>query len=570
MNLSKISFIGLLVLIFGCAKTSAPQTPRTYLEKENSNVAVQNLIPHPFENSEQSACQRLEELQQNFRANPRAKRFSLLTSLYSGSNSELIGSTDLSAFPLAQIIIPQKMNLSSEQFFKAAEQEYMNGTLGTIKWNLLWSAWQTRVATPLAFNILHAKALNEKTEEVFPGVFGQAASLEKSFMKLLFMKMNPGTELVSATFLTQPASLTSSLSNQDALTSLSAAVKSSQMSGEDVTSRKERICALVLWQRAFAQLLNMKGYVGVSLTSTSGSPVSAQAKKLSMYQTNFSVTSTAGSFIESDTKNSVVLEEKDIAEYAPTEKKSLELSQDASLSHLIQTLEGLVYTYQATSPSAPWVRAQSDYLLGDITSTSSRAILPAEAHALSCGLVTILLKNLSTFHIQKVNAKGQLLKADEAAAGMILTEKGDKVATTMKLRDLLRLVRSVIYLDLALSYHADKNPQDLEKMNPLYSRKKLAQLVGTKMFSSSELDALLSSEEKASVLADKLKELRLPLGMLLSKFRATKSKSCVQVIQWNLASGKTESSLPCNDQLSKEYSDVIELMSRYTQSTILL
>ncbi len=587
--MKKIILFPLSILAISCAKSSLPENERAYLEKEDAITTLSRSAPleSPLLNSEWTACQALETLKAT--KTTTGKLFSLVSHIDYQENQtpQLVGAIDLVKFPLAQLVIPQKFNITPEEFYRSAEQEYLAGNLSALKWKALSASWKASLAVipftaqpiPFAdtvFAKLQTSALNAKAEEVFPGIFGNTQSMDKSLIRLLLAKISIKEELKSASKIlstSTPLFLSRNWSqySEDVKSSLKAAIRSSSMRGTDAQSQKERMCALVLWQRSFAQLLSIKGYEGVKLlpSSNAGMGPTSAATKLSAKAPTFETRKVPGVFINSASNLATVLEEKDITDYAPTESKMLSLSSNKNLKETLEMLEAMVYFYQATSPSAPWVKNDIDYVLGDMTNTKTAAIVPAEAHKLACGFISILLKNISEFHFKKINSNGQLLKLGETPAGLVLTEFQSNQKANIDVIDLLRLTRSVIYLDQTLSFHAVKTQANLEKLSDLYGKKKLALLVGKKIFSQEELQTLLTPEEQKGVLLDKLTELRFPLARLLNTMRDSQTDGCVKLLNWDLNTGKSQTSGTCDAETKKEFQETINLFSQYTNSTIL-
>lgn len=587
--MTKRNIIFLAVVAVGaCNKNSMPSLERTYIAKEKDPSISAQAILNPLSNSDFSACQLLNVMKIKPKAGVQTFSLAHYFSYREGESPLLYGAVEAADSPLIQMILATK-NMTAEDFYNAAVASHdAGGEPQGLKWEALRLAWASyrnlNIRAP--FELLQSIGINSGVEEAFPGVFGQLASMDKSLLKLLLMKVSPGEEIKTASNIvtvTTPLFISPDWKNfgSDAQVSLSAAIRGSQEVAQTPEARKERMCSLVLLQRNFAQLLKLKGYAGVDVVATTSDVMRSQIEKQPITSPKFNLREVPGAFVDSSKNANVVLEEDDILNYSPTADHMLSISKDlpkdsvkssgvGTLHDTLELLEALVYAFQATSPSAPWIKKESDYLLGDISSTKNLAIVPAESHQLACGLISVILKNLSKFNIVQVTSDGRPVQSGQAPAGIMIAETKYGTLVHVDLKDVMRLTRIMVYLDNALSWIAMKDQATLERMNNMYSKKKIAMLLGTRMLSKADVEALLTPEERESILADKLEELRVPVAMLLSNLRDGKTENCFSSIKWNVTTGKTEPEGSCTPKLKQDYKDTVELLSRYTKSIILL
>src|SRR5262249_12624275 len=161
----------------------------------------------------------------------------------------------------------------------------------------------------------------------FPGVFGASGSLSASFPLLMISKMasqptNPFSDVdpqaaLGALSSTVPlfASSDWSSARNDVLASMDAAVSSLNS-----PSAQERFCSLVLWQRALAQILSLKGYESVDYLSVNAHDgITSTLPPLAEGDTAFKKKSYLGAMVSIKDATNPVLTPDMLGTYSPAQ-----------------------------------------------------------------------------------------------------------------------------------------------------------------------------------------------------------------------------------------------------------
>jgi hypothetical protein len=444
-------------------------------------------------------------------------------------------------------------------------------------------------------------AINDSLQEGFPGVFGEDGDFSKSLPALLMQKSLQGTgvsfvSLLGSSLVFKPLELFPESGewkdwSQEVSRDLRAAIDVfkglhlTQTGGNAELDAEERLCALTLWHRSFAQLLALKGYASPAIIEANGrTSVRALEKKRPKY----SRISRWGGFLNLATGEPLVLTSSDIAHYNPAEKL-IWLSRstpgnmqdtDATPAHLTEFLsmmKGVTALFQATHPGAPWYgEGGVKYHLGDITSTKNRAVLPLEMHQLALGFLTMNFKNLAALAITKVDEQGRGVKPNQKPAGVLVLERqiGSPVGV-MRIADVSALIDVVVGMHYGLKYFVGKDPSQWELLHPMYTKELLAKLLGRALFSENELLALLPSPaDRAASLKDTLSGLSLPLAMAALKMAEVRGAdgraACVGEMHWDVEEGKALSSRPCTVDERSELKMSLKRLALETRSPGLL
>lgn len=566
--------------------------------KSESNLAISPLVSSLAESSE-SACARLEEIKKQLQdsTDKSKENFSLFSALRKKSD-EWHGYTDVAESPLTQFILGEKFKVDSEEdFYKKAKAEYEAGRIGGMKW--LYVKMMNSMGN---LRSVQYSATNDKLAETFPGLFGQTgiadASLNFSLAKRV-ANIPDNNEKKVAAILSSKVQLfpgdstwaTYADSSRKSLAAASIGFKSS--------NDKERLCSLVLFQQNFAQLLRIKGFQAPVFKKKRNTHVNALTE-LSASNPEFLHVEKYGSFIDTRTNETVVLENEDISQYDPS--KSLmgisekisdgtEVNQLAPLEGSLDLMEALISSFEATSPASPWIET---YFLGDIQG-EGKAILPVEANTLALGLLTIHFKNLAGLHIRKVNAQGKSLRDGEDAAGIILASSAvSNNQSKVRLDEVIKFTYVAAYLENALKNFIGKSPADIQKLNQGYRDETLIALFGQNMFASGDLDALVkkhlvennvspaeqekvAKEQRALLeaalakpsLIDNLRALKFPLALLLSKM-GTGEAGCASELNWDLSTGRVEAISACEAKQKEALANAFRLLGRSTKSPLLM
>lgn len=529
-------------------------------------------VASPLLREEASACERLEELQSMPFHGARYSVFSYLGAADEGAG--VSGAIDVRKSPFTQLFMGETFKLDTpDEFYDKARAEYKAGRLSRIKWYALKAAR----LFPDLFRKLQLSATNEKIAEGFPGIFGQAGPVEGSlFYKLAARSGGLGDGRDAAELRDLSSILSADLplfagrrwegSAEDFRESYAAAAASLGKSAESHEGRRERLCGFVLWQRAFAQLLAMKGYRSLrpqdEPAGRSFAPVSDEAA------TRVPV---GGAFIVPGTYDSVVLDAELIQSYDPANGSRLAvvsrppegffegmtgslLQSAGNVDTQLSVLETLVHAFEATSPAGPWFEGgERRYILGDLVAEGSRALVPHETHSLALGLMVMSFKNVAALNIVKVNAAGTRLSGNQSAAGIALLDDPGASREEIPLRRVLKLIRASAYLEQALGKLAARDAAHWSARSPVYTEKLLAQLAGA----------------DAASLKSSLGKLTLPLALLALQYSGP-SGECRLELDWDLETGKRVAQGRCDRELEAEYRSALELLGQQAQSPLLI
>lgn len=434
---------------------------------------------------------------------------------------------------------------------------------GDIECGKAKAAWAQIVLADAQNKIFLAK--NSFLQSKFPGIFGPAGDASSSvFLGMLAKQKDfftPGPDEVARIVTSKlplfPASRTWQAWQQDSEKSTSAWVNGASADAPAT----ERLCSYVLFQRAFAQLLALSGFAKPEL-------LNGNAIALDAVRPGLGIAPVAGAFL-AKTENSewqpTILAPSDLAAYNPAVK----LLQAAALlpswtqapettpellTDRLDRMLGVERFYEATSPIASWLAPTQAYLLGDILDSANSAILPAEAHALSFGLLGLDFQNLAASNIKKIKGDGSLvLSAEDVPLGFVLLRSltpAPEFIGEMALDDLLRFSRLVVRLEAALSAVLQADPLLLAQKNPFYSA---------------------AMRPKLEWLAQNLRDLKLPLTLLIGKMGAAErqdgSTACIGLVEMNLAPGVPEKERfhpkrPCSPAQEQEYKSVHRLLEQ--------
>lgn len=574
---TKISLFGFLLLCSCAVEKNEPA--RIQNQEENLiSLSAQEIQPlhGALDDVEYAPCARLEELAELQEENSSTQTYSYFKKI-TGKRSGWTGSIDISESPFAQFILGEKfVNGSPEEFYKKAKAERDAGRIGDMKWFFL------KFMKGLgSLSTVQHSATNDKLAEAFPGIFGDDGSLDKSLFLSLAHRAAPLHKIPtkeSRQILTSTVPLFSSQQNWNDFPSEVRLNLGAALNGwKEGSAEKDKLCSLVLLHHHFAQLLRVKGHNTPVLHYPRWTKGPAYVEELSGSQPEFKTEEVPGAFYDWKSQKAIVVSNESITSYDPRAQAFGIVSQvpqgkpnatPGDLGDSLSLMEALAYSFEASSPASPFVD-KNGYFFGDVQAPGSSALLPAEAHSLALGLLSMNFKNLAALHIRKVNGKGLLVQDSSAAAGIVLGREWKNNTSQLHLKDVIRLARVVSYLDVAMNRFRAKEPKDWEEMNPVYNKKTLASLMGPALFTEEELAGILTPAERSSVLKDNLKALKFPLALLLAKM-GTSPKGCVAVVEWNGVSGDVRPLVPCSTELKAELADVFEKLARESQSPLLL
>lgn len=607
-------------IVTACSKNKRVETNRTLIPDLGAlGVSEPALIISPLASSIEDqatpgACERLSVLRHELAMSndSLAPRFSFVSELFSDKKG-LKAAVEIDESPFTQLFLGEKFQVDDEEtFYKKAKAEREAGNIGFMKWMVV--KFMKAIGS---MKTIQYPATNDKLEEAFPGIFGEAVGAEKSLSWKIAQRAadsravsTPDTsEILTTRVQLFPGNGSWNDYETSQRTSLAAAAKAYK--GGD---QKEKLCAMILMQQNFAQLLRIKGHnAPVSLAPARGKK-HARIEKLSSSNPAFQKREIPGAFFDVLSKRSIVLENESIKTYDPAQKRVSVTSQVPSgsvsyeagkLNDALSLMEALLHSYEATSPAASWLKSDEDYVLGDIL-VSEKAILPAEAHALALGLMTVHFKNLAALNIKKVDKDGRDASLGGMPAGILLASDSNAANVyRVRLVDAIRFARVVFYFDNALRQFSKKQPGEWQAMNPSYDLKTMASLFGTTVFTKEQLEGMYLKQEdisqacidagkaagreyeecllserklraaivenlvKGNSLRDNLRALKLPLAMLLSQL-GTGRAGCVVEVEWDAISGRRVPGAACAPETKGELADLFEIMARDTRSPVLL
>lgn len=570
MRLLFFTFLGLL--LFSCAKEHVPAVARgehealetTELAREENTLAIL-----PKGRASIPACEVLSRLSEKSSDGPEFQYFAALDGRDWLAKDSWWGGVEITRSPFTQIFLGETFAAGTEEeFFTKAEQEHEAGKIGGLKWLVV------RTMKKLGWlSVLQFSTINERLDEAFPGIHGWRRDVRGSL----------------AWNIASRAAALSSISNKEVSRILTTKLPIFPAGGWEEFSRgtrenlgagvtgllqtdnpQENLCGFVLLQHHFAQLLRIKGYRAPVVIPPLAAQPQSSVRTLSRKEPTFKTYEIAGAFTEAG--KPTVLESESITSYDPRHERlgvtrttpgGLGAESEGSLKDALAMMEGLIHSFEATSPASPWVKERGAYWFGDVQ--GGGALLPAEAHSLSLGLLTLHFKNLAARHIRQVNAAGKSLGAGETAAGFVLDGPGlSRGAVSMDVKDLARLTRVVLQLDGSLHAFFDEKEEHWHGVNPVYDHKLLMALLGPEYFGEQGPAAAGAPE----ALRTSIRSLRLPLAVLFIEMGAGKA-GCVSSVQWNLANGERRPVKACDRGERALIVDSLRLLGRRSGASLL-
>ncbi len=288
---------------------------------------------------------------------------------------------------------------------------------------------------------------------------------------------------------------------------------------------QERMCAVVLAHRAFAQILGLNGYVAPKLVDGSMPMLDGT----NTIEANFVL----GTYLRQDRSagsfNPTVVTLDDLKGYDPRNGLILSSAKmpsttldpanalPADLSKRLDRMAGLEYLYEATSPAAGWSSGNA-YLLGDIEDENGKAVLPPQFHSLALGHVVLGFKNIAALNLRQIKADGSVLAPGDTApaAGIVLMDSiSQTLEGEMTAENVMKFSKIVLRLDAALENVLSVPAARLELINTSYS--------GAALPGLQELSA-------------KVNALKLPLRFLLDEM-LDNEKGCFSKVKITIAPG---------------------------------
>jgi hypothetical protein len=521
----------------------------------------------------QSACDRLAELA-GVPDRSGAGRFSYFSQL--DSTNGWRGAIAIDESPLTQFILSEIFKVPDwNTFYTEAKKEHDAGQVSGLKWFLL-----NLMNTIGLGQVAEFTAVNDKLSAAFPGIFGETGALDASVHWQIAhnaARLDLVDPVRTAAILSQRMPLFPGDGRWDVLADSAKVTLPAALRGlRDKTDQQQKLCALVLLHQNFAQLLTLKGHSSPVITQAANGL--AQVEKLSTSQPEFRKVDLPGAFYDLSLQRNLTLKVDDIRNYDPSARLLTvtstvpvagQTADPGVLGEALSFMEFLLYSYELSSPASPWVK-ETGYPFGDIQNPQAHAILPAEAHQLALGLLTMHFKNLAAVYVKKVNADGALVKDGEIPAGIVLVQDPEaRALVRVRLDDAIRLVRIVAYFEEALGRFKTRAPGEWASLSPVYDKATLAQLLGKAVFSEGELNSLLPVTARASVLLDNISDLKLPLALLMSKMAEAKG-GCLSEVEWNLSTGRVDPVSVCSKDQKLRLADAFELLGRETQSPLLM
>ncbi len=564
------------VFLFACSPEKEPFQQRTFVPETPRNQGtsdafkpIHSPVAELGSGATVNACDRLTQLEQIGVDDENLSNSYSLFESFDAANK--VGETNITN-PFSEFVLTENVEVPSDDDFMAlAEEQYANGA---IEWYEIL-ALRAAHSTGIGFKSLKYSTVSGEVEKAMPGLYGEATDVTSSLYYGLATKMVDFAQMDNAfvnKVMTQKVPLFAGTSwtqilNEE-MTTLRSALAGVYGASNSFLPSEDKLCGYVLMQRSFSQLLALKGQFA-TVKNEAG-----RLDKISREGRPFLMTDQPGGFLNSE-GIPVVLSPADIATYSPAQplvlrKTMMDETLPSDLDTQLKFLELMTLMLEASSPVSSWV-GNKTYLFGDTTNPESAAIAPAEAHSLSLGLLLIGFKNLAAQNLVFTNAKGQRLSAGETAAGFALIDtqyaKGD--LSEINIESVVSLMKTVVFLSNLLDEMATKSPEFLESMNSALNKKTLAQLVGRTMFSKTQLDEILTTEEQKSILRNSLTDLQYPLVLMLKRFAKTKG-FCATDISWNLGTGQVTQKGQCSKEQIMMVFEGLRYMGNKTKTQFLI
>lgn len=541
MVTNKMSLFNITLVLFGAVFTfgcgPGPGTvpaarPVPDLSRESADATSPSALRSPLLAEGSDACVRWRDLS-SARPGTRARGFAHVADMGRAPEGPWMA-IDLSLSPFSQLVLGETFAVDSLHVFleKAAEAR-AKGELGFVEWAAVVAAretWRTGgIETPLRY--LQLRATHDRLEQAFPGVFGNPKPPSGALAALLMSKIDPGRDVwgqdgVAVAALTRTplfAATDWSEFSKEVELSLAASVRSSVSDAR--VPVLARTCSFLIQQRAFAQLISLKGFTGVQ-THQGPNERWARTTKIDTATLSLAKEIRPGAWVGANGARRA-LSAQEIAQYSPASgllrlARSTPWSSVApadadesgsSLADEIAFLRATALFYEWSSPASPWAGATPpEFLFGDVQSPATRAIAPADANALAAGLFVMQLKNLAATRIVPIGSDGRPVSAGQPASGAIAVH-GAGADRSVRLQDALGLLDTVIVMDEALESFARANrPRESWKdFVSFYSTSVMASLFGPLLFTEAELRAAVPPEALGGSLKENLAKLKFPL-----------------------------------------------------------
>lgn len=462
MKNAKLFFLAALVLLVsGCGKDKAEKPERVaFPEVNNSAVGSidSNLLATETfgaglakfaASSQASACARMETLRADetdfqafsvfskFIAKPtsRVQRVPPQDRLLSERASlQALAAADaqinLQDSPFIRYLLASEKVLGKiptrEGFIDYLNNAYANDEIGAVKY---YAALAAAKLNDGAADLLRFMGINGSLQDKFPGVFGEPSAMKSSlYLNLIAnaaLDKNKNVRIEQLRMQDVHDILTTrvrmidgdgdwkSFENDmyDSMLAVLSAQKRTEL--DSAEEQKERLCAFVLWQRAWNQLLSINGYTSPKLVRYGGGEYGIQ--KFAADSDKADYASKIGIMPGAFNAPRGVLTPDLLANYSGEPviflKDSFrigtpEFSANANLAQVLHMANAMALFFEASSPASPWYLEGVPYLFGDVEARGSGAVLPAEAHLLALGLMKVNLTNLSTVFLKKINLDG--------------------------------------------------------------------------------------------------------------------------------------------------------------------
>jgi len=578
----------LSLLLAACSPKTNVENKRVFNNTQEIFGDQQSSLISPLvsalENAPRNACERLGELTKQ---NKKGLVFSYFDQLkFAGQTIK--GASNIAESPLLQFILGEKFLAgNTKDFYKNAKAERKKGNVSFLQ----WMAIEILNAVGI-LEIVQYPTINEKLQEAFPGIYGGDGEIKNALLYQLLSKIEDPNELLQHDMNALSAILTAKLPlfpesaswqtlAEETKINLASFIQALKKPGITTEEKKERVCAGVLAHYHFAQLLTIKGYMKPAWKSSKNSN-RVQLEELSSSNKEFFKLEASGGFYDPTLRASIVLNEDQITKYNPAQRP-LNITaetpngnlqeREGTLNDSLAMMETMLYGFEASSPAAPWLVEEREYLYGDIQATAeNKVILPGQAHALSLGLLGIGFKNLAANYIKQVNSKGVLAGKDDIVAGIALAaEVPAEGSQTVKihLADIIRLTKVVSYLENSLRNFTKGSAEKWQRMNKVYEPKVLASLLGDSLFTKEELKKILTEDERKNILKDNLQKLKLPLAILLVQMGTTE-KGCFSEANWDLSTGIKTPMAGCGEEVRAGLKEALTILAHDARSPLLM
>lgn len=586
------------------------ESPRTYLKpmKENLKPLLSEL-KNPLLEKTSSAC----ELVSKYSVKNLTSQDLQFSFLRLDKTKSAYIFLDPAKNPLIQLILNKEFKVpTSEEFMALIKALSEKGQFPQDQYNQIENVYKTKGSQSPQFKTILAQFLMAKMSAQFPGIFGDSSLFGPSFPVLLLNKIWPQKIFQDPTSILnkydQPLLLFEAKTwhefSNELVTSLAAA---SQTLYDQENNSEQKYCALLLYQRFFAQLLTVKGYIGSELQIQNDGRSNYSSLTAENLQIKKKIIN--GSFLR-ENKFTHLDEINDLAGYDP-QKSMLRLGplpfntlikhEEVSLSERLHFLQAMNTAFEATSNWYSLVQKSKINFIGALSDIQSPAILPDEVHQLSIGFLNIVFTNLlAQKNIELISDRGISIHKDIRLKDLEQSQKiakatGILIGQTLPEEKILINLNEITQM-INLLVSMERNLNQLEHILPKRCNLKLKQLVKQEAASNTVLisksnDTKTTEEEICEIaiknsthldykilkklilgpdsMLSQLNKMNFPM-VLLAKGLLNSDGQCISSLIWDLETGLKTPKAVCNNEEKIAAKNAINQMASHTKSPLIL